>query len=231
MKIIGLVTARGGSKNLPRKNLHKIGEDTLVSKAVFDAYESGLIEKVFISSDSEEIIDSAKTRGAICLSIRKKELAMDDSTDREVIIDFLDEVSTYYEPYLIVHLRPTSPQRTPKLIQKVIKEFLKSKNKIYSSIRTFHEVTGSYLKLAKISANSEICPLGEKEFGYNIWGMPRQKLPNLAQGNGLVDILRPQIIRDCKSHYGDKVLGYKTDKTIDIDSKNDYDLVKSLLSP
>ena len=105
MKIIGLVTARGGSKNLPRKNLHKIGEDTLVSKAVFDAYESGLIEKVFISSDSEEIIDSAKTRGAICLSIRKKELAMDDSTDREVIIDFLDEVSTYYEPYLIVHLR------------------------------------------------------------------------------------------------------------------------------
>ena len=77
MIIIGAVFARGNSKGIKNKNLLKFHNKTLVGQAVNQAYQSKFIKKVYISSDSLNIINEAKKYKAIEPFKRPKSLSLD----------------------------------------------------------------------------------------------------------------------------------------------------------
>ena len=82
-----LITARGGSKGLPKKNLRKINGISLVENSINIAKSSGSFKEIFCSSDSKEILALAK-KNSICIN-RPKRLAGDKSTSESVVKHYL----------------------------------------------------------------------------------------------------------------------------------------------
>jgi N-acylneuraminate cytidylyltransferase len=78
---IACVFARGGSQGIPRKNLRLLGGKPLVGIAVETARESGLVDRVVISTDDSEIADVARSYGAEVPFMRPAELARSDSPE------------------------------------------------------------------------------------------------------------------------------------------------------
>ena len=77
LKVIAVICARGGSKGLARKNLKRINNETLISRAVRHAREANCIDRIVVSTDDQEIAESAKKAGAEVPFIRPKGLAGD----------------------------------------------------------------------------------------------------------------------------------------------------------
>lgn len=110
---VGLIPARGGSKGLPQKNLRKVGGLTLVARAVDSARQVGSLDRVIVSSDSQEILDEARAHHAD-VHHRSDEASTDEATASDVMRNFAESLSGTLpedDPF-IVYLQPTSPLRT-----------------------------------------------------------------------------------------------------------------------
>lgn len=77
----GFVFARGGSKGYPGKNIRKLGGKPLLGRAIQIAQQSKWIDRVVVSTDSEEIAKVARHWGAEVPFLRPSELARDDSPE------------------------------------------------------------------------------------------------------------------------------------------------------
>ena len=86
--VIAIILARGGSKGIPRKNVLDFSGHPLVAWSVIQAKLSKEIDEVYISSDSEEILEIAQSYGAKTIK-RPKEISGDSSKSEEAIIHAL----------------------------------------------------------------------------------------------------------------------------------------------
>ena len=77
MKTIALITARGGSKGIPRKNILPFGGKPLINWTIEAAKKANCIDLVFVSTDDEEIADISRKAGAIVPFLRPKNLSND----------------------------------------------------------------------------------------------------------------------------------------------------------
>jgi CMP-N-acetylneuraminic acid synthetase len=113
-EILGLITARGSSKGLPRKNILPVAGRPLLAWTVEAALASRFISRVVLSTDDEEIARVGRDWGAETPFVRPEELARDDSPHIGVIIHALEwlwKEEGYRPPYFAV-LLPTAPLRT-----------------------------------------------------------------------------------------------------------------------
>jgi N-acylneuraminate cytidylyltransferase len=114
--ILIFIPARGGSKGILSKNLQKVGGVSLVEIAVRLAQEvSTLITNpvtVVVSSDDEKILKVAGNSGAIAFR-RSKDLARDDSTTEDALLEYLNSISEPNSDLLIALLQCTSPFTRP----------------------------------------------------------------------------------------------------------------------
>ena len=108
--VLGLITARGGSKGVPRKNMREVGGKSMIARTVEAALASRRIDRVVISSDDVEILDAARAAGCEVPFVRPGELASDESSHADVIDHALRSLDRRYD-YLVL-LQPTSPLRT-----------------------------------------------------------------------------------------------------------------------
>lgn len=108
-KVLGLITARGGSKRAPRKNLRPVGGRPLIAWTIAAATESRFLDRLILSSEDEEIIACARRFGCEAPFVRPHELAGDDAASIDVVHHALNTLSERYD-YLVL-LQPTSPLR------------------------------------------------------------------------------------------------------------------------
>ena len=108
-KVIGFIPARGGSKEIPRKNIHLLNGKPLLSYTVAAALESGVCDSVVVSSEDEEILNTAMSHGADT-DQRPPALAQDDSTVDDVLAEYIDRTGLD-DQSVIMLLQPTSPLR------------------------------------------------------------------------------------------------------------------------
>ena len=112
-RILAIIPARGGSKGLPGKHLLKIGEQTLVERAVLCAAECTSLSRLVVSTDDQAIADEAQYHGAEVPFMRPAELATDTASTWDVIKHAVGhcerEEGEKYDA--IVLLQPTSPLR------------------------------------------------------------------------------------------------------------------------
>jgi CMP-N-acetylneuraminic acid synthetase len=108
---VGLIPARYGSKGVHKKNLQLIGNSTLVELAAASAFGAGLLD-VYLSSDSEEILQSVSKVFPKIKGIERSEFSASDSARAsDVVSDFLEKVPELPNETFIVYLQPTSPFR------------------------------------------------------------------------------------------------------------------------
>jgi CMP-N,N'-diacetyllegionaminic acid synthase len=128
MNILGIIPARGGSKEVPRKNLLKLGKKTLLEHAIDSARESNLLTRTIVSTEDEEIFENARKAGADLPFRRPVELAQDDSSNFSVMqyaVDWLSREEVW-ETDIVVLLQPTTPFRTGEHIDGVIDLLVKT---------------------------------------------------------------------------------------------------------
>ena len=121
MKSIAIITARGGSKRIPKKNIKLLLGKPIISYSIQYAIDSGLFEEVMVSTDDIEIAEIAKQYGASVPFLRSEETSNDFATTEDVLIEVLEcyEKKNLYFDYVCC-IYPTAPFVTA---DKLIKAF------------------------------------------------------------------------------------------------------------
>ena len=118
-----IIAGRSGSKRLPNKNLLPIAGKPMVAHSVEQALAAGIAD-VAISSDSPEILNSAKNAGANIIIKRPLEFATDQATSYDVIKHAIAESEKLGKNYdFIIFLQITSPLRLSEDIRTAMDGF------------------------------------------------------------------------------------------------------------
>lgn len=116
MKIDCIIPARGGSKGVPRKNLQKVGELTLLARAIYAAKESQFTDEIYVSTDDQEIFEEAQECGAIAIR-RPSELATDEAITPPVIQHALTQIDP---PKAVIVIQCTAYPHNSRTIDKTV---------------------------------------------------------------------------------------------------------------
>lgn len=111
-KIVAVITARGGSKSVPRKNIRPLAGKPLLAHMLGAALDAKRLTTVAVSSEDPEILAVARAwgRGRAALIERPPELAEDHSPSLPVVQHAVLELEKEYGPYdHVVMLQPTTP--------------------------------------------------------------------------------------------------------------------------
>ena len=92
MTCIAIIPARGGSKGIPNKNLAEVGGQSLVTRAINSAVQSGVVDVVVVSSDDPTILEAAANAGAIAIQ-RPADLATDTAAIEDATAHALQKFS------------------------------------------------------------------------------------------------------------------------------------------
>lgn len=87
---VAIITARGGSKRIPRKNIKPFLGKPIIAYSIKAALNSGVFDEVMVSTDDDEIASIAKESGAVVPFMRSEKNADDYATTIDVIIEVLD---------------------------------------------------------------------------------------------------------------------------------------------
>ncbi|HKC54635.1 MAG TPA: acylneuraminate cytidylyltransferase family protein [Vicinamibacterales bacterium] len=119
--VLGLVPARGGSKGVPGKNVRPLAGHTLLEYTARAARDSGVIDRLMLSTDAPDIADAGRRAGLEVPFMRPAALAADDTPMLPVIQHALAETAKHgWSPDVIVLLQPTSPLRRPDHIRDAV---------------------------------------------------------------------------------------------------------------
>lgn len=119
MSKLAIITARGGSKRIPRKNIKEFCGKPILAYSIEAAIKSGLFDEVMVSTDDEEIAEIAVKCGAKVPFYRSEKTANDFATTNDVLLEVLEEYEKRGQQFdMACCLYPTAPFVTAKKIQK-----------------------------------------------------------------------------------------------------------------
>ena len=115
---IAIITARGGSKRIPRKNIKPFCGKPIIAYSIEAALQSGLFEEVMVSTDDEEIARTARECGAKVPFMRSSESAGDYASTDDVLLEVLtayQEQGRVFDTFCCLY--PTAPFVTARKLQ------------------------------------------------------------------------------------------------------------------
>jgi CMP-N,N'-diacetyllegionaminic acid synthase len=127
-QILALIPARGGSVGVPGKNIRNFCGKPLIAYSIAAAQESGVFDRIIVSTDSPEIAEIARQHGAEVPFLRPAELATPTASGASVALHALDYLrdNEGYEPECFFVLQPTSPLRDADDIKKSLEIYYHS---------------------------------------------------------------------------------------------------------
>lgn len=227
MKILGVITARGGSKGVPGKNIKLLGEDSLLLYTANAANQSKLLYKTILSSDDAEIIEVAKKAQIEVPFVRPNELANDTATSISVVqhaLEYMESLGEYYDAVCL--LQPTSPFREKGFIDAAIQKFISEEaDALVSVLPVPHEYNPHWIFEQNNSGFLEIAT-GEKTIISR-----RQDLPKSYFRDGSIYITKVEVIKN-GSFYGEKLsfIESNPDFYVNIDTLKDWKIAEEKLN-
>ena len=231
LNIVALIPARSGSKGIINKNIKIYKGIPLLAHSIKIALESKYISEVYVSSDSEDYNNIAIQYGAKITPLRPKEISDDLSPDINTFIHFLNmykndinNINNIKIPDIIIHLRPTYPNRSLKLLNNTIEYFLNNYDN-YDSLRTVVLIKKTPYKMYYINSNNNLIPyIKEHNSFIEPFNQARQNFPETYLHNGCIDIVKSNIIINNNLLSGEKILPYimNENELDDIDNLSDF---------
>ena len=133
MSVVAVIPARGGSKQVPRKNLMPIGGVPLVARAIAAARATPQIDRVIVSTDSAEIAELAREHGAEVID-RPAELSGDTASSEAALLHAL----TLVDVQVLVFLQATSPFIDPAALGRAIERVQRGdEDVVFSAFETY----------------------------------------------------------------------------------------------
>jgi N-acylneuraminate cytidylyltransferase len=127
MRKIAIITARGGSKRIPHKNIKEFCGKPILAYSIEAAVESGLFDTVMVSTDDEKIAEIAVKYGAEVPFYRSEKTSGDYATTNDVLLEVLDEYEKRGEHYeLGCCIYPTAPFVTAEKLNAAVDRLLET---------------------------------------------------------------------------------------------------------
>jgi CMP-N,N'-diacetyllegionaminic acid synthase len=219
MKILAVIPARGGSKGIPKKNIRPFCGKPLIVHSIEAALGAPSIDRVIVSTDSEEIAAIARGAGADVPFLRPAELAQDNSKTVDCVVHLLHKLKSDegYEPTHVMLLEPTAPLRTTEDIEKSITLLSKAGiTTVVSVCKTEPllfskdaddrvEIAHIHPMLAKTSSRQQMSSY------YNL-------------GGGMIFIIETGVFLEEPSFFSGTLAGYEIEhwRAIDLDDPEDF---------
>ena len=178
--ILAIIPARGGSKELPSKNMLKVKETPLVGYSLYSALNSKYISDVYLTSDDEITLLYGQEVGVTVVR-RPEEFSSDTATASSVVKHFMSTISEKLikkDPY-VIYLQPTSPLRTAAHIDDAFERMVEAGlHRLISVVR----MEKTPFKAFILDENGNLAVL----FKENMTNKRRQDLPQAYLPNGAV---------------------------------------------
>lgn len=226
MKILAVITARGGSKRLPGKNIKPLGGKPLIAWSIDAARASACCVDVLVSTDDPAIADVAKAYGASVPWLRPTELATDTTGSVEVMLHAVDWYEAQRSPLDgVLLLQPTSPFRSDDAIARAVDLF-----KAHQGQRPVVSVSPASTHPAwTFRVSSE----GMSPFlGWDSLDKRSQDLEPAWMLNGSIYLMAPDQLRQDKSFLIPTTLPFQmqqAQEALDIDTGTDFEMCEWLL--
>ena len=226
--VLAVIPARGGSKGVPNKNIHLLAEKPLIAYTIAAAQDAKRLSHCVISTDSIEIARVATEYGGDVPFMRPADLATDMAPSLPVIQHAVLQVegSRSCRFDAVVMLQPTCPLRTSADIDAAIAILFESGADSVISVVS----VGAYhpLRMKRIVATDRLTNYIEQGFEDM---RPRQTLPPTYIRNGVIYLVRRDIIIEHDSFVGNDCRAYimPEDRSVNIDSPIDLMIAEHYL--
>lgn len=226
MKVLGVITARGGSKGVPGKNLRTVGGKPLIAWTIEAAQDSKGITRLILSSDDPGILEECRRRGVEAPFVRPATLADDDTPHVPVVLHALDFAARegWDLPDYVLVLQPTSPLRGSQDIDDAIALAAARKAPAVVAVSKAHPHPSLSFPVAE---DGTITVTQERAWTPD----RRQDLPDLYAPNGAIFLVRPDVLRQTHSLYPPGTLAFEMprERALDIDTEWDCRIADIML--
>jgi len=182
-----VIPARGGSKGIPGKNLYRIGEKTLVERAIDLARGCEAVDAIYVSTDDPETYHIAQAHQCATPHLRPAALASDRTRTIDVIADLVQEGVLGHADVILL-LQPTSPLRLAADLSALLEKFEREWNQA-DAVVSVCEVDGPHPYKAQIIENHYLTPLLGADSTVPRQSLPKVFLPNGAFYAGKLEVL------------------------------------------
>jgi len=219
--ILALITARGGSKGIPGKNIKPLGGKPLLLWTIDEAKKSQYLDRLILSSDDDAIIKVALEGECEVPFKRPVELAVDTSSSMDVIMHALDQLTERFDYILL--LQPTSPFRNVADIDTIIEQCIDNNAKMMVSVIEAKKHPAFFFGLQ----HGKLIPvLGFQQ------QLRRQDMPKTYEHNGALYLSTTDFLCRVKSYnvpdaHAFVMGGYRS---VDIDETVDWEFAEFLIS-
>jgi len=220
--VLAIIPARGGSKEVPRKNIREVGGKPLIAWTIEEAKKSKYVDRLILSSEDEEIIRIARKWGCEVPFVRPSSLARDNTPGIEPVLHAIETLPEKYD-YVIL-LQPTSPLRKARDIDGCVKTCIQQCSNVCVSI-TRSAKTPYWMYLVK--ADGHLCHLMDKKTNITL----RQDSPPVYVLNGAVYVAKMEWLLRNKSFVTEETISYLMPdvRSLDVDTEFDINIVSYLL--
>ena len=225
MKIYAFIFARGGSKGVPDKNIKKMCGKPLIAYSIEIAQNIDVIEKIFVSTEDENISRIASAYGVDIIQ-RPKSLAQDDSSEWlawQHAVNWLERRDDSFDVFL--SLPTTSPLRKKKDVTRSL-DALDNESDVVIGITKANR--SPWFNMVKQDKNKNLqLIIKENEKVHN-----RQEAPSAFDMTTVAYVTTPKFIKNSKGIFDGDVKGIKIapERAIDIDSELDFEIAEFLMS-
>lgn len=216
--LIAIIPARGGSKRIPHKNVRAFEGKPIIGYTIAAARESGLFERVVVSTDSEEIAEIALGYGAEVPFLRDAKLSDDVTPVSEVTSDALwqlDPTGIQFE--VVAQLMPNCPLRTSSDVVDSYRQFEESAAESQISVVRYGW-QNPWWAMRK-NEQQELEPLFKEQMSAR-----SQDLPDLFCPTGAIWWARAKTVLQTKTFHLEGRTGWEIpwQRGIDIDTLDDW---------
>lgn len=225
MDTICVIPARGGSKGLPRKNIKIVGGHPLIAYPISAAFESGVCDTVFVTTDDEEIADVARQYGAQVPFLRPTSLAEDltttEATLKNALLSYEEHAKISFD--ICVFLTATDMFRRPDWVSEAVGR-LKS-DETLESVFSGHATHKNFWVESEDGDWERVLPW------MRAYSSRQVRKPVIREDTGLSCASRAALWRD-ERRIGDKVeilVNHRSETGLDIHDEFDFFLVEKAL--
>lgn len=228
MSVVAFIFARGGSKGLPGKNIRLLNGKPLIAWSIEHALNVKRIDRIIVSTDSEEIAKVAKQYGAEVPFIRPAELATDDSPEWLAwrhALNYLIETKGNL-PDVMVSVPSTAPLRRLIDIENCLDEYEKGCADVVITVAEAHR--SPYFNMVKSNQDGSVGLVNPPE---SIIAR-RQDVPIVYDMTTVCYVLNPKFVMSYDSIFSGVVRAVEVpaESAIDIDTLLDFQFAEYLIN-
>lgn len=228
MKATAFIFARGGSKGVPKKNIKMLGGKPLIAWSIEHALAVKRIDRVIVSTDSEEIAAAARKYGAQVPFIRPAELARDDSPEwlawRHALNFLLESDGAF--PEAIVSVPTTAPLRLPLDIENCLDEYEKGEVDMVITVTDAHR--SPYFNMVKTHPDGTVGLVIPPQAAI----ARRQDVPAVFDMATVAYVARPEFVMSHNGVFEGRVRAVHVppERALDIDTLFDFQVAECLFN-